>query len=68
MISRNTNISKTSRAKIVSNWLFLEISTENNNENLYFKNLINFLKSHKIEDKFNLSNAYKLQKFNSEKF
>jgi carbonic anhydrase len=34
---------------------FLEISTKNNNENLYFKNLINFLKSDKIEDKFDLS-------------
>lgn len=34
---------------------FLEISAENINENLYFKNLINFLKSDKIEDKFNLS-------------
>lgn len=35
---------------------FLEISSKNNdNENLYFKNLINFLKSDKIEDKFDLS-------------
>ena len=34
---------------------FLEISAQNNNENLYFKNLINFLKSDKIEDKFDLS-------------
>jgi len=34
---------------------FIEISDENNNENLYFKNLINFLKSDKIEDKFDLS-------------
>ena len=34
---------------------FLEIATNNNNENLYFKNLINFLKSDKIEDKFDLS-------------
>jgi len=35
---------------------FLEISNQNNdNENLYFKNLINFLKSDKIEDKFDLS-------------
>ena len=34
---------------------FLEIASKNNNENLYFKNLINFLKSNKIEDKFDLS-------------
>ena len=34
---------------------FLEILPENNNENLYFKNLINFLKSKQIEDKFDLS-------------
>ena len=34
---------------------FLEIPAQNNNENLYFKNLINFLKSDKIEDKFDLS-------------
>jgi carbonic anhydrase len=35
---------------------FLEISNQNNdNENLYFKNLINFLKSNQIEDKFDLS-------------
>jgi len=35
---------------------FLEILGNNNdNENLYFKNLINFLKSNKIEDKFDLA-------------
>ena len=34
---------------------FLEIPATNNNENLYFNNLIDFLKSKKIEDKFDLS-------------
>ena len=34
---------------------FLEIPTTNKNENLYFNNLIDFLKSKKVEDKFDLS-------------
>jgi len=34
---------------------FLEIPSIKNNENLYFNNLIDFLKSKKIEDKFDLS-------------
>ena len=34
---------------------FLEIPATNNNENLYFNNLIDFLKSKKVEDKFDLS-------------
>ena len=34
---------------------FLEIPATNNNENLYFNNLIDFLKYKKIEDKFDLS-------------
>ena len=34
---------------------FLEIPAIKNNENLYFNNLIDFLKSKKIEDKFDLS-------------
>jgi len=34
---------------------FLEIPAIKNNENLHFNNLIDFLKSKKIEDKFDLS-------------